>query len=119
MQGDNFRATQILTSQFCEGLDTVDFWLDDLSCTGEESDLAQCQGYSGWGFHNCGSNECIRLACDEPEVPETSSLVHGTTGVLSLTFRGETRAICDDAWGETDSSVACGELYGNPDFFSF
>jgi len=37
----------------CEGLPTVDFWLDDMGCTVEKNKLAECQGYYGWGYHNC------------------------------------------------------------------
>ena len=29
------------------------------------------------------------------------------------------KAVCDDAWAETASAVACTELYGNPAFYSF
>ena len=103
----------------CEGLPTVDFWLDDMGCTGEENKLAECQGYYGWGYHNCYEDECVRLVCEELPVPEVSTLVHGATGILSLTYKGETKAICDDGWGETASAIACKELYGNPEFYSY
>ena len=81
----------------CEGLPTVDFC--DMGCTGEENKLAECQEYYGWGYHNCYEDECVRLVCEELPVPEVSTLVHGPTGILSLTYKGETKAICDDGWG--------------------
>jgi hypothetical protein len=33
-----------------------------------------------------------------------------------MTYREETRAVCDDFFNDADASVACFELYGNPIF---
>jgi hypothetical protein len=38
------------------------FWLDDLSCTGEESRLADCRN-AGWGNENCSIGEHVRIIC--------------------------------------------------------
>ncbi len=46
-----------------------------------------------------------------PEVPQ-GFLEHSETGILSINYMGENRAICDDGWTDADSTVACNELYG-------
>ena len=39
---------------------------------------------------------------------EPGVLVHNAeTGILSMTYRGQTRAICDDSFGNEEASVAC------------
>ena len=45
---------------------TADFWLDDVSCNGEESMLDGCT-HSGWGTDNCGSSEGLYLNCTSGE----------------------------------------------------
>ena len=41
---------------------TTNFWLDDVTCTGDESMLVDCS-HSGWGIDNCGSSEGLYLNC--------------------------------------------------------
>ncbi|XP_077972539.1 uncharacterized protein LOC120340186 isoform X3 [Styela clava] len=43
-------------------------WLDDVKCTGIESDITWCR-HIGWGNHNCGHGEDVSVACDS--VPES------------------------------------------------
>lgn len=38
------------------------FWLDDVNCSSEATRIGECQ-HREFGDHNCGSSECIRLAC--------------------------------------------------------
>ena len=48
-------------SHFGSGLDQ--FLLDDISCTGDETSLADCR-HRGWGAHNCGSHEAAGVTCE-------------------------------------------------------
>ena len=32
-------------------------WLDDVGCTGTETDISQCSNRGGWGSHNCVHGE--------------------------------------------------------------
>ena len=57
------------------------------------------------GSHNCGPNQCVRLFClgsGPAPIPlaETSTLMHGPDGILSIEYRDENRSICDDGFSQ-------------------
>ena len=37
-------------------------WLDDVECTGKESDIGLCK-HLGWGIDNCGKSEDVGIRC--------------------------------------------------------
>ena len=37
-------------------------WLDEVSCNGEESELAEC-GHANWGVNDCGHGEDVGVEC--------------------------------------------------------
>ncbi|XP_078700797.1 scavenger receptor cysteine-rich domain-containing protein DMBT1-like [Branchiostoma floridae x Branchiostoma belcheri] len=39
-------------------------WLDNVICTGTESNLAECQ-HNGWGKHNCRQDEAVGVVCSD------------------------------------------------------
>jgi len=41
----------------------VDFLLDDVMCTGTESNLAECN-HDYWGVHDCGAGEHFYVECE-------------------------------------------------------
>jgi hypothetical protein len=86
----------------------LDFWLDDLGCLGNETNIGNCGGHNGLGYHNCGNTECVRLVCEEaPAPPSPPQLIHSPSGIITITYEGEQRSICDDGFGEADVAVAC------------
>jgi len=40
-------------------------WLDNVACTGNETDFTQC-GHNGWGTHNCDHSKDVSILCAEP-----------------------------------------------------
>ncbi len=78
--------------------------------------------HNAWGEHECNEGKCVRLFCADggpnpPNVAEPEGiLVHNpSTGILSYSYGGVVRAICDDGFGEIEAATACFQLYGSRD----
>jgi len=56
-------------------------WLDNLHCTGTESQLASCR-HNGWGTHNCGHHEDVSIQCLDDSI-STPSITTTVPGILT------------------------------------
>ena len=50
---------------FGQASNLISITLDDVQCTGNETNLAYC-GHSGYNKHNCGHNEDAGVICGDP-----------------------------------------------------
>ncbi len=56
---------------------TGNIWLDDVECSGLETDIADCTSNS-WGDHNCSHGEDVSVQC--VTIPPTGENVNVSTG---------------------------------------
>ncbi|XP_030833788.1 deleted in malignant brain tumors 1 protein isoform X3 [Strongylocentrotus purpuratus] len=100
------------TARFGQGSGSI--WLDDVMCSGEETDLADCP-HRPFGTHNCGHSEDAGAVCSiTATTPETSTptvrLVGGGSdneGRVEILYGGQWGTVCDDLWGLEDAGVVC------------
>nr|XP_015195393.1 PREDICTED: deleted in malignant brain tumors 1 protein-like [Lepisosteus oculatus] len=84
-------------------------WLDDVSCTGQESALRDCRS-PGWRVENCGHHEDAGVLCS---AHRGVRLVGGSdlcSGRLEVQHRETWGSVCDSDFGWQDAEVVCREL---------
>ncbi|XP_071495979.1 uncharacterized protein, partial [Diadema antillarum] len=82
--------------------------LDDVECTGEETNILDCQN-GGLFSHNCGHSEDAGVTCSLKAGLEVR-LVGGPnpwSGRVEVNYDGAWGTVCDDNWGEEDAAVVC------------
>ncbi|NXU73950.1 C163A protein, partial [Oreotrochilus melanogaster] len=83
-------------------------WLDDVNCTGAESDLWTCPSRS-WGEHNCQHKEDAGVLCSEFLALR---LVNGNecAGRLEVFYNGTWGSICSNRMSQLTARTVCKHL---------
>lgn len=95
--------------------DSFPIWLSDVSCTGDESNIALC-GSRGWGSHDCSHDQDAAVVCSNDAFQSVSSsvrLVDGdsvSNGRVQILFNGVWGRVCDSYWDIRDGNVVCKQL---------
>ncbi|KAK7906858.1 hypothetical protein WMY93_015470 [Mugilogobius chulae] len=94
---------------FGQGKDQI--WLDDVSCSGQESSLFKCR-FRAFGEHNCGHGEDAGVICSE-----NLRLVNGSNhcnGRVEIFRNGHWKRVCSSDWGQKEAGIVCQELRCGP-----
>ncbi|NXA43260.1 DMBT1 protein, partial [Eudromia elegans] len=94
------------------GMGSSRIWLDDVNCTGAETDFSQCKAMS-WGTHNCHHGEDAGVVCQGNTSSADLRLVNGPhhcAGRVEVLHNEQWGTVCDDSWDLNDATVVCREL---------
>ncbi|KFQ08598.1 Deleted in malignant brain tumors 1 protein, partial [Haliaeetus albicilla] len=118
---------EFVSAHYGEGSGRI--WLDDVNCTGAESDLWACPSRA-WGQHNCQHKEdagvlCSggwmgqkgfgffgigSMACIDREKLRVIGGEDGCSGRVEIWHQGSWGTVCDDSWDVADANVVCRQL---------
>ncbi|XP_069054197.1 antigen WC1.1-like [Lepisosteus oculatus] len=91
-------------ASFSQG--TGPIWLDEVGCLGNESSLWECPS-AGWGRHDCGHKEDVRILCSDHTLLRMSA---GCSGQAEVYYNGTWGSICANSMTDSTVAVICKQL---------
>jgi len=84
-------------------------WLDDVRCSGTETDIAQCS-HKGWGVHNCQHREDVAVSCARKIGVKLNGGFDPREGRLEVYHSGDWATVCAPIFNHAAARVVCNML---------
>nr|XP_034491742.1 deleted in malignant brain tumors 1 protein [Marmota flaviventris] len=84
-------------------------FLDDVRCTGNETNLGQCH-HLGLSVHNCGHHEDAGAVCSDLSIIRLVGGRSRCEGRVEVHHNGTWGTVCDDLWSIDAAHVVCWQL---------
>ncbi|CAI5671654.1 unnamed protein product, partial [Oreochromis niloticus] len=91
------------------GAGTGQIWLDNVTCSGNENSLTECQ-HSGFLSNTCEHGQDAAVICSDVSIILTGSGSTQCSGRVEVYHNNSWGTVCDDGWDLNDAEVICRQL---------